>query len=690
MARIDFYLDESGDFSEPGNHVICVVSSRDRLFTARAAEEWWKNSGTDWQSFHAVDTASSTLEKLLDEMAPRWTGAAMLTLIWHQNNMVYHYNFKVPLIIEAVAMAFTRGVEPSSSNQLLAINSDVVIETSDTFDLTILKDAIQKKIRTITRISGQSQATLNCRPNAVPKGIDPRVQIADLYGYAYRRHLNGDKRFSRFFTETNTFNVKEGFLNIDSARDLDAAVRGYGSKRTIIQTVIEKQIVTEIRTIRETLGRAEALVRRGREALERGKRFRIEDCEDELALLALDLPEYRAAEYELLLATTRRIVEDERNLALGSDLCVILAHLLSIERANEGQPLARLDEMTVDHAGLLACIYNHRGDVCLEDPAISTARVVADRLRNDYRSWDRVAFLHNFIAVGLHNAFRFSDADSLLAPWADFFTRHNEGPGGRFQARAFWIGALLGTFAQGKAFLAHEAYLADNHARIVDLSDEAVYFSLAAQEHFDKEEDKQRQHTYRAHMYLQRAVLANDTNAVEEARSELSDPQPSEIATRFVTSLRERRPDPPTEFRLAVWLKLLWVAGEHPPWLLELASLVKGQRERAGFAARHPHQQILGYLALLAPRDRRCFQSRLSELPFSSLVSFLALAFLAQLELEQDGIVQTVTRNRLTALGETYLRPSWLARRFSTEVERLTHDAKASKGVLALLPFNHS
>jgi len=690
MARIDFYLDESGDFSEPGTHVICVVSSRDRLLSARAAEEWWKNSGTDWQRFHAVETAPSTLEKLLDEMAPRWTGTAMLTLLWHQNSGAYHYNFKVPLIIEAVAIAFARDLELSSSNQLLTINSDVVIETSDTFNLTILKEAIQSKIRTATRLTGRSQASLNCRPNAVPKGIDPRVQIADLYSYVYRRYLNGDKRFSRFFTGINTFNIKEDLIKTDSARDLDAAVRGNSSKRTIIQTIVEKQIVTETRTIRETLGRAEALVRRGREALERGKPLRIDDCEDELARLALDPPDYRTAEYELLLTMTRRIIEDERNLALGFDLCVILAHLLSIERANGGQPLARLDEMAVDHAGLLACVYNHRGDVCLEDPAINAARVVAERLRNDYRSWDKVAFLHNFIAVGLHNAFRFNEADSLIAPWADFFTRHNEGPGGRFQARAFWIGALLGTFAQGKAFLAHEAYLAGHYAKIVDLSDEAIYFSLAAQEHFDNEEDRQRQHTYRAHMYLQRAMLANDTNAVDEARSELSDLQPSEIATRFVTSLRERRPDPPTEFRLAVWLKLLWIAGENPPWLLEFASLAKGQRERAGFAARHPHQQILGYLALLVPRDRRCFQSRLVELPFSSLVSFLALAFLAQLELEQDGIVQAVTRNRLSTLAETHLGPSWLARRFSAEVERLTHEAKASKGVLTLLPFNHS
>ncbi len=253
---------------------------------------------------------------------------------------------------------------------------------------------------------------------------------------------------------------------------------------------------------------------------------------DALVGLHEDLEEFDAA-------INRRRGASEEPRDTESDQASLRA-LRARRRALADLPLANARLLDLYLAGIALAIANHSGAVV--DPAdMLPSRLLEEALASAGADQRRAIEYANRIAVRAMNALDFDDAWEQLDTLRERFI-------GKTQMRDEALGALLGSLGQAYGLMA-------SCSRDLALLDEAELCFRAAKEHFEAEDDRQRQDVYLVHVSVERVRLAPGDAGFREGLRNARDA----IAARVRGAAAGRQ-----DYLAAAYLKACHGLGERP------------------------------------------------------------------------------------------------------------------------------
>ena len=683
-GTLRLYIDESGDFASVATHVVCaVVVPASVDVKADTFEAVWAELGLDWRTFHATNHRPEKVAQYVAHFRERLAPSKIdIVYVWHQNRRRYGHSFYFPLVARAISEAWRQAL-PSYLSAAPAPSSVSCLATLEmrthAMNTAPLRERVHGWCRRWTRDAGGSFGT-NLRVAMVEKGSSPLLQIADLFANAcFRARATQGAGPHAWLDGLPAQHVDEDWICAPAQIELELAVSGAGPS-PLPPPVISRSI--------EQL-RAETLLDRARAAQRRGKRLTAADCRATIAELLDESLAARAAQVTLLLDSVPRIADEEREYELAEDLTEVTDAIIGEEerRAEHGRDL--LDQWTLRATSNWILVRNHRGQVCAREPRVEEALALARRIKGNPRHWEATATLLNYVTVNLHNALEFAEAERRLGADVDFYL----GPGGAppgAELGAPWIGALVGTHAQTKAFTAHDRFFADRGASLREALRQAREYSEYASLHFSEREDLLRQETYRAHMFMQEAMLLGDPAALAAAGELLAATlSPEEAVAEFLGQFPSAAATVRAH-RVGALLKHAWLGKARPAWVGSLEAGIL--RAAHALPEQHPYEQVVGYLALLSNGPARArFRGALRETGWRGLLRVIARCFDAQLEYDE---LRRVTPERLAELraeARASLPAGWLSGQLHEELTRYSDQGGGrAPGPLVLLPFNFS
>ena len=161
------------------------------------------------------------------------------------------------------------------------------------------------------------------------------------------------------------------------------------------------------------------------------------------------------------------------------------------------------------------------------------------------------------------------------------------------------------------AFDAHCSFFRTHDTTtLLQVLEEAEYYSHLAMEHFVDPDDHERQITYQTHINLQAYILTGDKKYLETADNLLnSDGRTDKAIDLFIKSCPERSMLNPA-YRVSVALKHAFLSQKNHPGTLDLIEIILKNRDI--LPPYHPMEQIVAYLVMSS--DTSGQQKRLKEL----------------------------------------------------------------------------
>lgn len=652
MSTWHLFTDESGAFSEAGDHVIAVIAVPNRHL--ERASEWWAHRCPDWPSFHAVEENDATVARLVDELHAGLIDHGGFARCFHARTVVDRPDFHLAMrdwsLAQVVAQLVQDEPPPTFGAARWKLAVRVWPEHRASADLALSENTIRQISRRLVDPGfAQAQiAAVHCGMDVivydVPPEASPLVAAADLLSHGMR----------------------------DAARK-PRQPSGAGRLPTLRTVDVDEAVAARRLAQRSLLAIADGL-----DLAALPSAAIAAELDTAAARLPLDSV---ASTLHQLARLAESQVEHKRAFATGRWLADRVVRW-AVDRRPSASDTDELDAIILYAIAvwLLAC--DHLGECAGDTSHAIAGGEIAERLMADPACQADVAFFCNVRAVAYQNAGQDQRADEALWPLVDYFTSNRAAsPFGR-SPRARWIGAAIGTFAQNLALRAHRQWLDGtlDAAGLGAASQEAALYSTVACDHFTATEDRARQQVYRAHFALQRFAIAGGEDALAEARGELELEHLGDHAAAFAAGLPHGATGP-LAYRLAVGLKYCWLAGDRPAWIVDLAKALRTHGNK--LPAQHPVEQLLGYCALLLPASSRSdalrLHARLGESKWQAgLVATIAATFACQIEAaEHAGITPAVARARLLDVGGD-LGPRVLAAQGKTRF-----------GLLPGLPFNY-
>lgn len=707
------YCDETGMFSARDIHVIHPLIVRDNSLQPEQVEDFWKRAlqGKNWRSFHAVHSPKDSIERIANLF---WTelndsSKVFSAYVYHKNEQSYGFDFYPAMLVKLVIW-FCRNILGQTAASLksqmekepLHVHVDLYLafrqQLNNLYLAQYLHDRMKTSVQQKLKKTGLApdRISFQFNPYTQPISGSPYLQISDLLCYTTRGYLNGfpyEEKAAERHGQIPARELKQDEIESNGTRRLC---------RDILTPVVKEVVQTKEKVVTKILPGPVKIVSRESQSqimdlvIDRFKSLtaysdkpdytKLQPLLDKLMKMP---PERRALEFEVLYQHAFHATREKRDYVTSALAVDLIYHLLDDETFRDKTETWRKTQ-EFRAADLYLTINNHLGYFLCDDPRIRRAISLSEELQTDMTLWGAICSFHNHLAVALQNAFYFDDAVKYLYPRVQSFEAQKQNPFTGGNLRAYEFGALFGNYAQSLAFSAHCRFFSEGEGALKDLEDAEIY-SILSEEHLEKEKDRERQATYRAHFKMQRYVLLGDQDALDEAGS-LLEGEPSEKAIQYFIRAFPAKESLTPAYRVHALLKYSFLSRKGPEWLLPVIRAVLDKRKQ--LPGDHPMEQVIPYLAILAPEsERNELMGSLSRVSFpQNIVDTIRLVMLAQIEFIEHGALSEKTIQGIAKSVEIGIRPQWDRYRLGEVLSGYT--AKGPNrwhiGPMEILPFNYA
>jgi hypothetical protein len=268
----------------------------------------------------------------------------------------------------------------------------------------------------------------------------------------------------------------------------------------------------------------------------------------------------------------------------------------------------------------------------------------------------------------------------------EYFSNLTHNPFGKGSVTGRYIGGLFGCYSQSLFFYCHCSHYYTKGSRFEALFDQALGYSELSDIFFDDPEDMQRQHIYRAHGHMQRFILCGDSSALDSAEQELSEVFDRDaLGTAFFED-----PEQITSnelYAFPAFLKLAWLSGKSGTGLPDTRHIMKTAVE---LPARHPYEQILGYLILLDAKQGALPDLMQQKQWPENIIQVIALVFCLQIEWEKNHTIEPDILKKVTALTGSRLMAPWKRYGIIEQIGDMSSPEYKGIGPISVLPYNYA
>lgn len=568
MAVLTIWIDESGEFVGPGDHIIAAMWSLKGQWDVK---DVFSRRGWSTKAFHACEVTreegKAGIAEAVGELEQLCDRGSQGALIWWCRTTERHVDFHVAAVVSAtaqIASVVLPDVRPGDSATI-----KLQLERRSSVDLGMIEAAVLKNYL----VNPNTRVRPNVLVYAVPKGSSEGLAAADLLAnYAF--HLARQDRLPADWP-AQRIPVRECPLSI-----LEMPPPASSAPSTPVRPVAQRSASAR-----------KAAPPPARPAAPAPKPA---------------LPTLDQAEYQLELAEQSEHKRDFGGLTRTLDAADrVMTALPSADHTS-----LRFARLMVLRSGLRQAQFNHGGGAELVeiDPDLNVAM---ERLLQENPFDYAVALFHNRRSVAGIDSGDWQGTNVLLEQVCRAYAQVSPGPFRESALRHREIGALLGTHGQTLAFLAQAARMGGDLVTAQERLDDAEMRFMEAREHFDALEDRERQAVYIAHCHLARAQVpgSNAQQAAEQAVAELE--TAFGAANNWVEVWRKAPNSgrgPSLAFAVAALLKAQWTGQLAKSWIVTLVANASTLAPHLQSQPSHPHQIILGYLAFAW--HLRCADSR--------------------------------------------------------------------------------
>ena len=693
---IRVFIDESGDFSSTGNHLIaslCHIDERSYHSLLKHVEDCFEKTGNSYRNVHATGMGTEKKESVFTyfakELAEKKVSIYMNSVQLHKKAKFDTY---FPLLIRSILEAI---------NHLSAIydkiNLEIYLEDRVSSNYKILCDIIREQCLK-KKIIVPTLRVLN-----LPKGENALLSLTDLFSNIYFSDLNhGTNLFQTELKNWDRQYYKQPDSLVSSKKAKEIAQRitiGKIIKITrptkIITKVVNKVVnkpgktvfVHDDTTVSERLiNEFNLRFRQVRFAENKNRIFN--EAHNKLSKYS---PLDRLYEIEKLLDVYQDLYEN-REFHTSIIFSEFITFHLEKEFSLKTADIQKLKWLYIRNTSQWLTAQNHLGEYKPQHQTVIKAEKFIKEFVEYSDCWSEVAGFFNHIAIACQNIFEFEAAAERLLPYVEYFSKLTHNPFGTNNITGRYIGGLFGSYSQSLFFYSHCSYYYSRGGQFEENFDEAIVYSELSEIFFDDNLDIQRQHIYRAHGYMQRFILLGDETALDKAETQLS--LKFDLTVLNKTFFEDPRSVPSNNlYAFVALLKLAWLRTKSKnkvKFNLELPKSKRLIKIIDAFPAKHPYEQILGYLILLKDNENITSEVIKQKKWAENIVKIIALTFSLQIHWEKNKLIEKDIMDQLEILISDRLMEPWTRYGIIKQIGEMEGSLFEGIGPLMVLPFNYA
>jgi len=374
-----------------------------------------------------------------------------------------------------------------------------------------------------------------------------------------------------------------------------------------------------------------------------------------------------------------------RNFDFVLIICELLFFILEKEKNIKELDDKTLNKYYLKTAGNWLEAHNHLGNFEADNIHVTKAQKIAESLFNEPDCWADIANLYNRISIAYQNIFEYQKAISKIKPIIDKFDVMKGNPFSTEPLTGRYIGALYGNYSQSLFFQCHSDYFYNKGSDFAKVNNDAKEFSEMSEMFFDNNDDIERQSIYRAHGYMQKAILEDDFSKIKDAGIELIDDRKIEyIMNDFF--------DHPDEiasnelYRISAIMKLCFLTKKN------ITSLVDNSKVNIAvktFPHKHPYEQILGYLLLMGV-EVNTVQNLLNNKEWTNnIIKVIILVFQLQYHWKNCKKIDNKLLKELNNFSNERLIKNWQIYGIFEQIMIMENKDYKGIGPISILPYNY-
>jgi hypothetical protein len=626
--KIRLFFDESGDFSSPGHQLIaslCHIDDGNYHGLLRYVENSFKETQNSYRRFHASQMRAkekkNTFLHLVQRLAAKKISVYMNVVTLNKKSP---FDIYFPLLSSSIVEIIDQ-----LSDTYGKMNLEVFLEDRGKANYKIFCDIIREKCLQRKRVVPELRV-LN-----LPKGENAMISLVDLFSNLYFKDLsNGSNLFNNQLKGWNTYFYKqnESFVTSKNARKIFNRIT---TGKIIKITRTTRKITKVVQKKGRTIFVHDNTTASGRIIAEFDYKFRQNQSDKKRneifskahRKLSKCSRADRLYEVEKLLDVYQELYETRQ-----FQLSIIFSEFITFHLENELETKTGNDEklkwLYIKNISRWLAAQNHLGEFQAEHSTVLKAESFIDEFIEYSDCWSEIAGFFTHVSISLQNIFEFEKAGERLRSHADYFSNLTHNPFGTKNITGRYIGGLFGCYSQSLFFYSHCSYYYTKGGQFEDIFEQAVSYSELSEIFFDDHKDIERQYIYRVHGYMQRFILREDNTALETARDTLSRKfNQDELYKTFFKNHQTMSSN--DLYAFLAFLKLEWLSGNGSTFLPDIRDIMKTAGE---LPARHPYEQILGYLILLGANTGATPELMKHKKWPENIIQLIALVFCLQIE----------------------------------------------------------
>lgn len=688
--RIRLFIDESGDFSSHGHHLLatlCAIDNRAYPEFIEYIENRFKDLGNDYRTFHATDMGVRDRQIFFKAFVEKLSGKKIMVFM----NTVElkkkpRFDIYFPLLVNSVLETIR-----ILSDTHKKMNIEIYVEERIIANNKIFLNVIRENCFTNSMVA-PALRILN-----FPKGENAMLSLVDLFSNIYFNDLkNRSNVFKPALSGWVTHFCKQNpsaITNQNAKEIIDRITKGETIKkitRTITKTitrVIQKEGKTVIVYDNTTIS--------GRLIVEFDQRFRQNRNDflhnrNEIFLKAYEKFSRNSLKDQLYeiekIVDTIEELSETREFHFAAVLAEFITFHLEKAFETETEDIQRLKWFYIITISRWLASQNHLGEFSAEHSTVRKAEDFTKDFITDSDCWSEIAYFFNHISISYQNIFEFEKAAERIKPSVEYFSHLKDNPFGTGDITGRYIGGLFGCYSQSLFFYSHCSYHFTQGSQFEDLFEKAMSYSELSEIFFDDSKDIDRQYIYRAYGCMQKFILLGDKHSLEIAEHLLTGRFDRDELTRaFFENHKEISSN--ELYAFLAFLKLGWLSGKSDLSFPEQKYIIKIAGE---LPTRHPYEQILGYLILL-----KVIQGNVSNLmkdkPWpENIIHIIAQVFCLQIEWEKDKKLNPDLLEEMNILINERLMGPWKRYGIIEQLHATDQPGYRGIGPISVLPFNYS
>jgi hypothetical protein len=684
--KIRLFFDESGDFSSPGHQLIaslCHIDDGNYHNLLRFTENSFKETQKSYRRFHATRMRAKEKKNafvhLVQRLATKKISVYMNAVALNKKSP---FDIYFPLLSSSIIEIIDQ-----LSDTYGKMNLEVFLEDRGKANYKILCDIIREKCLQRKRVVPELRV-LN-----LPKGENAMISLVDLFSNLYFKDLgHGSNLFKNQLKGWNTYFYKqnESFVTSKNARKIFNRIT---TGKIIKITRITQKITKVVQKKGRTVFVHDNTTASGRIIAEFDYKFRqnqsVNKWDEIFSKAHRKLSKCSRAdrlyEVEKLLDVYQGLYETRR-----FQLSIIFSEFITFHLGNELETKMGGDEklkwLYIKNISRWLAAQNHLGEFQAEHWTVLKAENFIAAFIEYSDCWSEIASFFTHVSISFQNIFEFEKAAEHIRPHVDYFSNLTHNPFGSENITGRYIGGLFGCFSQALFFYSHCSYYYTKGSQFEDIFEQAMIYSELSEIFFDDHKDIERQYIYRVHGYMQRFILLEDNTALENARDLLFQKfNQDELCKAFFENHKEMSSN--DLYAFLAFLKLEWLSKKGSTFLPDIRYIIKKAGE---LPARHPYEQILGYLILLGVNKSGMPRLMKHKIWHENIIQIIALVFCLQIEWEKNQLLDPDILGEINILiNDRLLTP---LKRYGI-IEQLSDMKRPDYngiGPISILPYNYA